>query len=117
MSNKKREFRTIDLPSGGKAEIYTYFDRNAEREIRRTSAKGIVIPTETTGKEVHTLDELTDMQIRKEDSIVLFGTRCIYDVDGTKTEMSNKVLDSMSTSDFRVIFEELEQVFLGKGKK
>lgn len=116
MSNKKRETRTIDLTSGGKAEVYTYFDRNAEREIRRAASKGIVL-----GKDgddlAPTLEEATDMQIRREDAMVLHGTRCVFDVDGTKQEMSNKVLDSLSRQDFNDILVVLDEVFLGKGKK
>ena len=115
MSNKKRETKTLKLPTGEEAVIFTNFTRADEKVIRKAQY-GDTIKFSVDGDEKTGEIPMVEMQDKYNDALVLQGTQSIT-VDGQKKDISKKLIDEMNVEDFRFILDTLSDIFLGKRGK
>jgi len=112
MSNE-RELKTIDLPSGIKANVVTYFTRGEVRAIKQSRWAGTEISVEASedisGKINPNAEDLQD------DEIVFQGVKSFLFGEESK-QITRELLDGLDIKDFDACLRELKGLFLG-GKR
>ena len=110
MSNE-RELKTIDLPSGIKAQVITYFTRGEVRAIKQSRWQGSEISVEASenvsGKINPNADDLQD------DEIVFQGVKSLLFGEELKP-ITRELLDELDIKDFDTCLRDLKGLFLGK---
>ena len=111
MSNTERELRTIELPSGIKANIVTYFVRGEIRSINKARWTGTEISTSDDNKALAgKIDPNT--QEYMDDELVFQGTKSILQGE-TENQISRELIENMRSEDFDAILKEVTKLFLG----
>ena len=110
MSNE-RELKTIDLPSGLKAKIVTYFVRGEIRSINKARWTGTEISVKDDDKVIAgKIDPNT--QEYMDDELVFQGTKSILQGE-IENQISRELIENMRSEDFEVILKEVNKLFLG----
>ena len=100
----------IKLPSGKIAKIVSYFTRGDDKFISKARWGGATVQNKDDGTiEIQNIP--VDQADKEDDAIVLRGVKSI---DGK--EVTEEVIDELSSKDFMVLINELKKVRVGKKK-
>jgi len=109
-----RETKILDLPSGLKAKVVTFFTRGEVRAIKKSRWTGTEISVDENEKPTGKLDPAAEDYF--DDEIVFQGVKAFVEGE-TEKPITRELVDNLNIKDFDVCLKELRALFLGKGKK
>lgn len=114
MSNE-RELKTIDLPSGIKAKVVTYFTRGEVRAVKKARWGETVIEVDPDSEKIANSKIDPNAEDLMNDELVFQGVKVLIYGEEEKP-ISRELADSLQIGDFDACLKELNGLFLGKKK-